>query len=195
MEHRKDRLNNLEDTLPKYLPKIEVFKAFTPASCYTPPSWPYLPSYFATTYGHLKILEKLILTSDWTNCLILEDDAEFLPVCYSDNVINNLISSINTERPDWLGIFLGYHLQQPLTKINESFSMNNGSTQSHAYVVNLPGARRLFDHLWVKQFSIVDWAYSDLMEMDKAFFSPNEQYVTTREGYSENLKTWKAKGT
>lgn len=195
LEHRTDRLKRIQDTIPSYLPKVEVFKAFTPRTCYVPPSWPHLPGYYATTYGHIKILESLMLSKNWNCCLILEDDAEFLDVCYYYESLNELVKHINEHRPDWLGIFLGYHLQRPMTRITNMFSLNNGCTQSHAYIINLSGARRLFDHLWVKQFQVVDWAYSDLMNEDKAFFSPNEQYITTAEGFSENMGIWKRRGT
>lgn len=195
LKHRQDRRDSLLSNYPKYLPQIEWFDAYTPATCFVPPSWRHIESYYATTYGHLKILEKLHLDNNWSNCLILEDDAKFLPVCFEDKAINNLLSRIENSRPDWLSIFLGYHLQQNMTEVDEVFSLNNGCTQSHAYIVNPCGVRRMYDHLWVKNFDIVDWAYCDLMDKDKAFFSPNQKYVTTSEGFSENAKHWKSEGS
>jgi hypothetical protein len=192
LSHREDRRIMLEDNKPSFIPEIEYFPAFTPKTCIVPGSWPHLPSYYATTLGHIRILEKLWLDKNWSTCLILEDDALFLN--YAD-YLPYFLSEIDEVRPDWLGIFLGWHNQRPPTRISERIYLNNGSTQSHAYIIRRHGLWRMLDHLWVKQFDIVDWAYCDMMNNDSAFFQPDKQMITTREGISDNGQGWKPQGT
>ena len=192
LEHRPDRKKQLESSYPSNLPKIEYFTAYTPRTCLVPGSWPHRASYFATNVGHMRLLQKLWLEDNWNNALILEDDALFI---HHDD-IHLLVQQLTQIAPDWLALFLGYTEQGYCQPINEIFKLGNcGVTQSHAYVVNRPGLYRMFDHLWVKQFDIVDWAYCHLMREDHAFYLTSKKIVTTQAGYSENMFHEKGQGT
>lgn len=191
LSRRQDRLVKLKQSAPD-LPEFEIFEALTPTSFIVPGSWKERHSYYSTTKGHLMIMEKLWKDEDWNNVLILEDDAEF-NTTYKE--VQLFVDKVNTKRPDWLGIFLGYHNQREATPVDGIIELCNGCTMSHAYVINRPGLERLYDHLWVCQFRIVDWAYSDLMKDDKAFFIPKYQMITTQKGFSENMFHEKQRGT
>lgn len=191
LKHRQDRLEKLNHSAPD-LPEYEVFNALTPNDIIVPGSWKERHSYYTTTKGHLMIMEKLWNDPSWNNVLILEDDAEFNATFKE---VNLFVEKVNTKCPDWLGIFLGYHNQRTATTIDDTIELCNGCTMSHAYVINRPGLERLYDHLWVCQFRIVDWAYSDLMDKDKAFYIPKYQMITTQKGFSENMFHEKRRGT
>ena len=172
---------------------IEYFEALTPQTCLVPGSWSHLPSYYATNLGHLRILEQLWLDDDCNVALVLEDDAKFLPA-FTHGVLP-FWGSLQKFAPDWLAVFLGGVYQRSPTPVTASMVLNNGSTQSHAYIVNRPGIWRLFDHLWCSPHRVVDWAYSDLMGQDKCVYSPSQWMVTTAAGFSDNGQGWKEQGT
>lgn len=192
LERRLDRRLSLEANYPKCLPKIEYFNALTPENSLPPPSWHHAPSYWCTSEGHRRILEKLWCEEDWTTCLILEDDALFLPEA---DGIQDWMQYLNSKRPDWLVAFFGPHYQRPPTKVDDNILLNNGSTMSHAYCVNRHGVWRLYDHLYCDSGNVVDWAYDNMMQQDKCSFSPTKSFVTTRSGYSDNGLGWKPQGT
>lgn len=190
LPNRTDRRQSMN--YPIDLPTIEWFDAYTPKTTIVPGSWSHLPSYFATTLGHLRILEQLWLRDDWTTALILEDDALFLPYA---SQLQNYLQELDNVRPDWLGTFLGWHLQQPATKVNDQVYITNGNTMSHAYVIRRHGLWRMYDHLWCCQHEIVDWAYCHLAKQDSAFFIPAQQMITTAAGFSDNGQGYKRQGT
>lgn len=191
LEHRVDRKQILEASYPSDLPPIEYFSAFTPRTCLVPGSWPHRHSYYATNLGHLRIIEKLWSEDNWSNVLILEDDALFI----GNQSVNDLVRQLTAVAPDWLALFLGYTEQGHCPPINDTFKLGlGGVTQSHAYVINRHGLYRLYDHLWVKQFDVVDWAYCHLMREDHAFYLTIKQIVTTQAGYSENMFHSKRQG-
>lgn len=194
---RRDRLNRQwsEQVESGNVPNIQIeyFDAFSPDTCLVPGSWPHRPSYYATNLGHLRILENLWLDRNVNTALILEDDALFLPE-FTLNILK-FWGKLEKHAPDWLAVFLGGHFQREPTNVVHGLSLNKGSTQSHAYILNRQGIWRLYDHLWTCQFRIVDWAYSDMMGGDSCVYSPSPMCVSTAEGYSDNLLDWKRQGT
>lgn len=200
LPHRTDRRESLQrqwrdqvayGTIPDI--EIEFFDAYTPKTSLVPGSWSHKASYYSTNLGHLRILEQLWLDTNWEYAFILEDDALFTSEFTKWS--GKFWETLHEYGPDWLAIFFGGHYQRDPKYIAPGLVLNNGSTQSHAYIVNRPGVWRLYDHMWCCQFRICDWAFSDMMGGDACVYSPNPWMITTAEGYSDNLHGWKPQGT
>jgi GR25 family glycosyltransferase involved in LPS biosynthesis len=167
---------------------VEWFDAEPKEAMLIPASWRKLPGYYAATRDHMRIMEYLWKDTTWQVVLILEDDAKFSSKFSTS--IDKVWSDLTTYAPDWLALFLGGTLQTPCTSITSLLAINNGSTQSHAYIVNRHGLWRLFDHLFCTQFEIVDWSYNSLMQHDKAFYCTTPWLVGTMPSYSNNQETF-----
>lgn len=168
------------DIEPKFVNRLPSKGGLIPSSFGT-------VSFYQTGCEHQRIMEDLF-QSKFDLSLILEDDAEWTPSFFSH--FANFWSDVQLHAPDWLALFLGGTDVNGRTRVDGSdfVSINNGSVQCHAYIVNRAGLFRLYDHLHVDT-QIIDWAYKNMMEVDKCCYSPaGEWFAKPRRSWSDNAK-------
>lgn len=157
-----------------------------------PGSWKDVHGYYGATRGHLEMLQWLWEQPDFQTALILEDDAEFEP-WFADE-FPKFMARVPKVAPDWLALWLGGSETRAPSPVDDTVILCNGALQSHAYIVNLHGLWRLYDHLWCEHHKIVDWAYKDLMGSDACIYRPARWLVTTRDSFSDNRQTQAKRG-
>ena len=144
-------------------------------------------SYYQTGCEHQRIMEQLVHEKHDLS-LILEDDAVWTDSFFER--FENFWSDVQTHSPDWLALFLGGADVGGRVPVSGSnfVSLNHGSHQCHAYIVNRAGLYRLYDHIFVDR-GIIDWAYVNMMQSDKCCYSPTgEWFANTRHSLSDNTQ-------
>lgn len=178
---RQERRDNLVPQVERafslnLLPRLEINWWSDPvrSEVFVPPSWNSMPGYYAATVAHYRILEDA-WRKNFSEILILEDDAQFEEYFYSD--FAGFMQNIRVHQPDWLMLTLGFDFRRPPTPKKTNIVLNNGSFQSHAYIINRHGIWRTLDHLWVRHHLVVDVAYADMMNQDKCVYAPDRTMI------------------
>ena len=193
LKQRTDRREQISEEIKKAVvagifPDIEpkFVNRLSPKNGLIPPSFRG-SLYYQSGCEHQRIMEDLF-QNKCDLSLILEDDAQWNPSFFSN--FANFWADIQLFAPDWLALFLGGSDMNGRTAVEGSdyVSVNNGSLQCHAYIVNRAGLYRLYDHLFVYR-QIIDWAYKDMMAEDKCCYSPTgEWFANQRASWSDNAK-------
>jgi GR25 family glycosyltransferase involved in LPS biosynthesis len=151
-----------------------------------PPSWPYTAGYYAAGESHRDIYHRLWNDPNWSAALILEDDAEFTEHFYAG--FNEFLEEINNDFPDWLALWLGGWNRTAPKRVGKLVNLQRGCTQMHAYVVNRHGLLRLWDHVWVEQFAVIDQSTASMMGIDECVYSPIEWHAVQGGYGSDTLR-------
>ena len=195
LKHRTDRREETEKEIQKAV-DAGIFPDIKPEFVNRlPPKGGLIPlsfgrtAYYQTGCEHQRIMEQLFHEKR-DLALILEDDVEWTPAFFEK--FASFWADVQNHAPDWLALFLGGVDKGGRTPVEGSdfVSLNNGSTQSHAYIVNRAGLLRLYDHLFVDR-GILDWAYVNMMRGDKCCYSPTgEWFANPRKSWSDNSKMY-----
>ena len=191
LKHREDRREETRTEIQKAVdagifPDIEpVFVNRLPREGGLVPASFGKVAYYQTGCEHQRIMEQLFHEKRDLS-LILEDDATWTPAFFER--FADFWSDVQKHTPDWLALFLGgtdIGGRTPTTN-SDFVSLNHGSTQCHAYIVNRAGLYRLYDHVFVDR-GIIDWAYVNMMQTDKCCYSPTgEWFAIPRRSLSDN---------
>lgn len=195
LKHRVDRKEQISEEIQKAVDagifpdiKPKFVNRLAPKGALIPLSYGRV-QYYQTGCEHQRIMEELF-HSKCDLSLILEDDAEWTPEFFSS--FGNFWGDVQEHAPDWLALFLGGKDRGGRTPVEGSdfVSLNHGSIQCHAYIVNRAGLIRLYDHLFVDK-AIIDWAYVNMMREDKCCYSPTgEWFANPRKSWSDNAKVY-----
>lgn len=194
LKHRTDRKEQISEEIQKAVdagifPDIEpeFVNRLSPDGGLVPPSFG-KQSYYQTGCEHQRIMEELFQGKKNLS-LILEDDAIWTDDFF--NYFGDFWDEVQKFAPDWLALFLGGYDIVGRSNIPRSkhVTINNGSVNCHAYILNRAGLYRLYDHLFVDR-QIIDWAYKSLMEHDKCCYSPKGNwFANQRASWSDNTKS------
>jgi len=191
LKHREDRREEMRVEIKKAVdagifPDIEpVFVNRLPREGGLIPASFGKVAYYQTGCEHQRIMEQLFHEKRNLS-LILEDDATWTEAFFER--FADFWSDVQKHAPDWLALFLGGKDVGGRTLVSGSdfVSLNHGSIQCHAYIVNRAGLYRLYDHLFVDR-KIIDWSYNSLMSSDKCCYSPTgEWFANPRQSWSDN---------
>lgn len=142
-------------------------------------SWNKRYSYYQATQEHLDILK-----SAWADghdvILILEDDCVLSPHLAEE--LPKFLSAVEQHGPDWMMLFLGRCFGAKGPKVTDDLVLSKGGTGCHAYFVNLHGIWRVCDHLYCSTFTVIDQAYSKLMEKENVAYVPSTDLAKQKDG-------------